>query len=1010
MVEGPAEGLIERRPCQPRLIGQDWRCARWQAGPGEWFCGECGEPLPPLQLELVPDIGQSAADGEPREVMLACRPNRLLTKEELRDFNICVSTDDSRERDRSIGIPLTPDMAESLTDLELNAVAGLGAFDVTVAIRHVRRSEESGALVVGQYDYPSPLVSLEAPGPIIIPCEPGPFAMRLRIDPPEAAVLSADLVLESGSIPASAEQGQLVTLSFSPDPDASRSLLAFEGDAAARLLLGFRGMRDLIALDVRLQRPTPARLEFAVVEDVMALTGRPARIGAMLRNAGGMTAQIDRIEWILLSTASGAEVARDRLPALATNIIGSGKQIICELRPMMRSSKGEPLAPGRHTLRFEVWYREEGASTSRRAAAAARSETRSVRVEIRPEAPFKGLVCVDFGTTDTAVAILPSEGHSYFHNPRDGSLPEPIELGVIRVTPSPDDEESLFLPTLAAVGEEADGTVVTLFGRDARDRVTTLKHGQLLDRLKWRFSNAGLNHGVSIGEIVKQYLAHVRALIEEHPRVAATVPQVIATRPARYPPAMILSLIDVLGPDGTNPTRFGERSSGLVSESWPPTLLAIPFEEVPGEPPSRRLFEVLAGHEFEDGHDTPPFDRGALGDNPHFLCTFDIGGGSTDISLLRIKAADKGPKIDVTELDTLTTTKFAGEMFRNLIVETILEGLPAVPASSTEGTPLANLLKLRDAASIIQRYPNGPFRPLRSTAKELMDRLTKMSAKDRTLLFAHLIGADRKEAEPQAVTKLREWWAHEMLAYLDPKHFFEIVLEGAEGAEVVFAFRSSAAADVLLRVTLRFFQRYHRLIDRIFARLAAKFGDAGKKERIRVLLTGRGSMFPLNDVMIGMQTEKYGIAPLYFDKLAGRASKTVTSLGGCALVASHQRAKFLNFIPAGNEQYYIYADFPGAPAQFAALRQIDSSSWGLPLAELEDFADFCFLRVLDSPVLDEGSQPLTELEDFDWKAECKSYPGGWVYYDEVKGAISIGQPREGPEEPESDEEPEDDQA
>ena len=49
-----------------------------------------------------------------------------------------------------------------------------------------------------------------------------------------------------------------------------------------------------------------------------------------------------------------------------------------------------------------------------------------------------------------------------------------------------------------------------------------------------------------------------------------------------------------------------------MSESWPPTLLAIPFEEVPGEPPSRRLFEVLAGHEFEDGHDTPPFDRTAL--------------------------------------------------------------------------------------------------------------------------------------------------------------------------------------------------------------------------------------------------------------------------------------------------------------------------------------------------------------------------------------------------------------
>lgn len=955
-----SDSRIEARSCAPKRTMSGWRCARWQSQAQEWFCGECGALLPPVAFALSPATGASGEAGAAqRRIALECEAVTALDEDAQDDFLVGFECTDPEESLGEIPLPLTRNERTSETPVALRGASGDMPFDLDITVRHRARADGAVPVLTGFFDYSPPTFALASPGPVAVPPVPGAFTIWAEASPLSSLPEAAELIIEEYGVivaVATTRSDAGICLAFDPAPAEWAQLARFQAKARGTLSVRFRGVAEAVGIRVAVERRTPSQLTLELARQNRAMAGRRARIGAAFRNEGGAPARIEEVRWELRDV-DGNVAATGALAEFVGLSIAAQDELVRELRPTLSRADDE-LKGGQYQLQVTIHYQDEAENSQ-----SARQLEKSTAIEIVPTRSYPGIVCIDFGTTATAAAALPSVETSYFLDPLEGAVPQPIELCDIRPNARPD-ASNLFLPTIAAAGFDGANRRVLLYAEEVGRSGAALEHLRRYDRLKWLLDEAsGKEDGQAprdaeaITSLVVAYLKRVKALVEDHPSVAATIDTVVATRPARAGPAMERALVDVFLAAGMqiDRTDFGPGAGLMVSESWPPVLFTLPFPERAGAPPSSRLLEPLRSSEMAAGFSEHTFfDLDAIQQVPHFLCTFDIGGGSTDISLLEVEAASDC--IRVRDLVTFTDKRFAGEGFRDLIVRTLDGFLPAPGLEEGPDGAAARLTTLRTIADAIKYFPDGPFRPVRSSAERMLNRMADLADNARAALFEWAREEGRAQdrlmapAVPAAADLLI--WVLDDLAMLpglvDPRLIDALTPLGWPVDED----QGTCFRELIARIMILYFEAYSREMERYFQAFAQHWDTAADDNRVRVMITGRGSLFALNDSLITWHSHRLGIQTLFVDRVAGDAAKAVTSWGGATLVASARIARMLEFRSIGGEGYWVYGQ-SSLPKTFisAALQAVpeNGDKWRIAVADLpEAFDRFLLLRVTNN--------------------------------------------------------------
>jgi hypothetical protein len=985
-----SEELIRGRSCRPARTAQGWSCDRWRTATGEWFCGVCGLPLPPVQVDLFPPVGNSSPSGaQQREINVVCRRTTDLRNEDLKDFELAVTTTDSAEEDDVVAIPIDASHNEGYVQLGLDQPGGGPPFDVTLTLRHRLNSAQTAALTVGFYDYPKPRITLEPAGNILLPLERAPFDVRLSFEPATARPLEIKLSLPNLrlDLPGTIVEaiGATLLARFEPGVEEWGVIANLQGSSPAHILVQFHGVQFGVSVDgASVERITPADLRVILPgSDLRGLAGRQARVAMVIRNHGGSTAVIEELRWSLRSQ-NGVEVARAVISEFAGTVLAAQTWLHEELRPVLKDAAGNPLPRGLYTLELQIQYVAvlgSGGDVAKKQAT----------IEVRADSVFGGRVCIDFGTTDTAAAIM-LPGNSYFSDKQRGELPRPIELGLIGIADLP---SQYFLPTRAALGVDDSSRVVIQYAASAIRGVGKLKHGRVLDRLKWRLGEKVEVPGfpdIAIEDVVTGYLKHVRALIEEHPAVAARVEEIVATRPAKFAAKSQLLIQSFRAAEmNVDLEPFGERVPPLVSESWPPMLLALPLNEDFGGGSNSRLVNSLFSC-FPNEKPPPTFSESALEDIPHFLCTFDIGGGSLDISLLRICKVGQGTLI--TDLATFTDDKFAGESFRDLIVDEIRRLAPDdAPTGSFDGIARENRDAVRQLATEIQNFPRSPLLRMRSVMDSFFTDFLKEHAEERgKILELRDVPIEHEWKSDAAMSKLLQ------TLFFDEQvrsvaSFYRLPLK-TESTSYILQFGAgsdgvSLLEKLLLRIILRFMRDYADRIEGYFKKVQARLALEQKRGPVIVLITGRGGLFgPAETLITTCAMAALNVGSESVHRSSGDSAKAVTSWGGVALRDARDVATDLEFVGRG-EGYALYGPQARRMA-YAKLRRIDDSElWGLPLRELKNSLGMSkLIRAGEDQGEVSDPESLTEIR-VRLNEEITRKPSAWIVYDAESNQLEV---------------------
>lgn len=991
---------VEERFCSPRrLEGGGWRCRHWQSQQGEWFCGRCAQPLPSLHIRLDPPAGRIpvSADGTAGGIALLCDGREATAEADLSDFLLEVEFGGTEPRKREVEL-LDLAIAGRLP-LDFGPEESDDPLDLIVRLRHHKRPGPPLPITQGHYNYPHPAIVLEDLGvAVIAPGRPLRFALSMR--PPLAELRSARLEIADVSQPVMGTptmRENALTLDFALDDKLVARLVDAHLMPAATLDLAFKGLADPIKLPVRLAQP-PA-LEITAASNVRSLIGRPARIGVQMRNKGGASASITAASWEL-QDPTRTVVARGEVTGLIGREVDAHALLNEELRPSFVDDAGQPIAAGRYRLAFSIAFHP----AAQESAVETQAAGVNLDIQIKPEEEYGGLVCIDFGTTDTAAAILPP-GRNYFQNRVSGQTPVPVELGLI--APFDAQAASYFLPTRVAIGLDERGEHVVLFGEEAVRGVNSLHHGELLDRLKWRLdeqmAGTGGNAVVSIEDVVAGYLDHVRRLIEEHPAVAARVSKVIATRPARFGLMRERALIAAFARAGmeVNLDRFGSGSRPMVSESWPPILMLVPFDEGVGQPSGRLLASLRQA--FTDAVFVPQVEVAQLVAAPQFVCIFDIGGGSMDVSLLRISSQD-GVRIDVSDEWTWTDDGFAGEGFRDVIVRE-LRTMAGNAGDPNDDDPVPELETIRRVARDVQFYPLTPFTATFGTFIDLFTRIAEFSIEDRRRLSVMLDQGKpllpTEETAPEEVKQLLAYLKEEFELWASPPYFNgSLALPLNVGATLPLT--GAVLYDLLTRVAIRIALELLPRIDAIFDRLRPRLTNGGQTYQTHFLMTGRGSGFSPVEVMLRWCAEKPSadltLDPekvLYFRAL-GDSAKGITSWGALGLYASRRAAKVFNFKGLGSGGYALWASHLVTgqvlgKALCSRLDYIGPDRWGVPFLCMPDSFETALLTIREDVSVDQVADILIHLSDFDFDLEDvrRSCPNGGLMIDLNAGTVHV---------------------
>jgi hypothetical protein len=855
-------------------------CKDWPLEPADRFCGHCGA------LVALSGAAFHLDDRRPERPVLSVRAAGSADRaapapdtDEGGDLAVSVSVLEGGGRESSnpasrdiavrrlftpAGAPLTQEslqlMRDPATVLALRPVVGAGVLRDLGTERlavHIGPRQPPPALAVRGGPLLSDAVrSTTAGGEIFVRLHNGGGAswieaVRLRLDRVAGAEEDGPRLAEPQFIGA----GEAVVVPAWLSAGETAAAAARPGEIAATLHVVAGGAAW--SQRVKLERWEPPSATLVAAERIETMAGRRSRLAARIVNTGGVGLTVAGVEARLATSEASLEAApwttvgiptAWRAPLAADAERGAAHD--AELRIQMPDLASDELASLPYIQEVRVRFQDAGGDAPEAIA-------RSVVLVKRP-APFPGRLCVDFGTTETAAAaILGLEPDA----PTPGAPPQTpfvVELGSVLLSDGP--AERRFIRTLV-VQPEVGGL---LCGEDAAALLENAiaRPGSSLPapeaRIKQTFQSFKWGLG-DLTDVAVAFLQHVKGLIEDHPRIAATIgPETVmfATCPTRFAEPQRAALREAFiaagfpDPLATKWLDLAMHEVGtFIAESWSPlpyALFAEPARFATLGQTSRR--EVL-----------PDLKLGETGR----IVVYDVGGGSADFSVLNVTETPDGKTVTEASRGETSTT-FAGLQFTALIEDCIRRW--AGGRRFQIGTGLAAETALAGAAKAFQHRPG-------LLSSELLAGAMRS-------YFENWAGWPEAERAPRAIELFRNALIEgglqlpaqraalrgEMSAYL-PLAF------GAEPAETLI--RLDDIPELAGAILARFADAFHDEVAQMdTSGLKSSLGGA-EADKVRLVPSGRGAACPLADALI---LQGWGATKVC--RLPPIESKSITSWGG----------------------------------------------------------------------------------------------------------------------------------
>lgn len=841
-------------------------CSDWPVGPDDRFCGGCGAFVAPVAFTWR--MGPSAGPLS----MTVSAPEDWAPSDRADLDRLAVVIEDaagnSLERDLTLGEMLAQDVVPLPDVSRLNRIGQLSSLVVRVT------QASSGDGVPEPSPHPVAALALaSAPAALTLPTPEDaslllsgrPWAaLRLRNLGGDVVLTAARLVLDEEWTGPGGARRLMHPVLLRAGAEAAVDLPLPEEVVARVLSAGGVHEADLEFLDgegatlagprVLLSSPARPAAELELMQGAAALAGRFARIAARLSNVGGGDLRVGECTLTIRRPDGVERETALSVPPDWTAPITRESSVDVELRPWMTedgTSESLPLPPGLHMLTLTARL-ETDADTSI-------TVSRQVELTVREPKPFVGRLCVDFGTTESAVAVVPGRLEDVGAS---DAVPAPLilELGRVGLSDRPRDAGDRFLPTEAVIS--GDGRL--FFGDEAVDRRSRDVVTDILVRgFKWELSE---HEGLAAG-----YLAHLRQLTECHPRVAALISEdtpVAATRPTDFGEGAEEALVRAFRSAGFgDPRRTSFSKEGVETlsyESWSPMILALWGDDA----------NLASG--LERGLETnSEFVLPHAFDEPAQVVIYDVGGGSADLSALKVSPDGDGGLI-VREVHKLTDRAFVGVEFEKLIQRVLCEHVEAQGLAPDRSEAAARDWRL--AVEAIQHDP-GLFTAegVAGYARDhLQDRLRDQPP---SRSFAEAVREQwglPRPGEPATVDEGAVRRVREVMP-----HLRRLKLPVKDGKPL--RVRLEQLPDLLERVLHVFADRYVLAIRTVTEQLIERSGLGGIDERLRRLIpSGRGGAFPLARALIlALFEERMRQGAVVM--LTPQAAKSITSYGGLHL-------------------------------------------------------------------------------------------------------------------------------
>ncbi len=477
-----------------------------------------------------------------------------------------------------------------------------------------------------------------------------------------------------------------------------------------------------------------------------------------------------------------------------------------------------------------------------------------VVVSVRSAQVLDGNVAIDFGTTETAMAIR-----------RRDAGPEPAILRL--------EEEGEFLPTVIAYTVDANGSLRTLIGRQARmPEATADQRTLIIEGLKWRLTEAGevvrpdgtVCHML---EVAADYLRAVRQRAEERIEIGAGIREVYITVPSRFSPSQVTALLEAFRLAGMSVRMLSiNRQPTLVSESWPPACLALPIQSL----------SALSKRALRDDIPLAGVSKGRFG-----LVTFDMGGGSTDVSAFLVSIENLA-SINSREVFTDGSNDISGNIISRLLTQALMPSLRM--AMMQRGILEINV-------PIHPPWDPSPGGYIDRLGGDNGRNLAKMvwALQANPALAAPL---DLDNLESEANQPLIEQMAASVISNtrLPP-----VELRDRSGNLHQFAWGEGGVSLNISAFLHSFVSGPVAVARRLVQDAASALAANGEREANYIIMTGRGSMFALMGPLLDAQVKRLWETEQPRFRMDDGMLKPITSLGALFLARSLNNAPGIRF-------------------------------------------------------------------------------------------------------------------
>lgn len=644
-------------------------------------------------------------------------------------------------------------------------------------------------------------------------------------------------------------------VSFQLPAGVVRQLLEAPGGKHYRLDIDLIDHNRPIPLRFHLRITGPAQPEVEPPRRLPALwgEGRRARLAVTFVNLGGEPCRLKRVRVEIRAAGGGfVTVLDEEQVEAAGRPLQPGGTLPCLLRiPLDVEAAG--LRPGvLYPARMVTSFAEPGLPDL----------VRHFELDVRPPAPFRGQVFVDFGTVATAVAVVP---------PRDrgiGTRVQVLKLGV----------QDHFVPTAVAyLYNPMTGATDPLIGEEARYHAEAPGGADVsyFDGLKWQLTNPqtmAMPDGSTLSrlDMVIDYLKLLRREVEESPEVAAEVSAVYPTCPARFSTPERMALFDAFRRAGLDPqTVVDVQGTALeLSESWSPLIVTLPLPDLKGAQ------EAIVGMSAEE----------LLQDAAKncVVVTYDVGGGSTDLSVFRLRMTPDG-EVEVVEKATDGDQAFSGNGISRWLFGLIRPSLDAALKQQGVGPmelpihPPWDPISIHGTTSLAVR--NGAAIGRLIWELQRSDGLLESARYVPTLESSNATVLD---TDHPVVASWLEQRANQV-AGTRPLGGEPLVLRTVGGREVALSWEAGGLTFDVAAAFRDLAGVFGRPMQDRLERLAMQARVTPEDDTF-VLVTGRGSRFPLVEVMIQAHLRRvWPSARLNEVRIAFGELKTITCRGAAAI-------------------------------------------------------------------------------------------------------------------------------